>query len=138
MNFAIIKDNVVINTVIADSKSIAESITNETCVQYLDNQNVYIGGTYNGTTFTPPKPFASFIYNEETNKWDAPIAMPVDGKNYRWSENNLSWETYTPEQPYASWILNTETFFWEAPIAKPDASFNWEWNEPSLSWVETQ
>ena len=41
--------------------------------------------------FIPPKPFASWLLNETTCLWDAPIPMPTDGKMYRWDEPTLSW-----------------------------------------------
>tara|TARA_R100000388_G_C7093544_1_gene88818 strand:+ start:134 stop:478 length:345 start_codon:yes stop_codon:yes gene_type:complete len=42
--------------------------------------------------FIEPKPFDSWVLNEETCKYDPPIAYPNDGQNYRWSENELNWE----------------------------------------------
>lgn len=41
--------------------------------------------------FIPPKPFASWLLNENTCLWVAPTPMPVDGKNYSWDEPSLSW-----------------------------------------------
>jgi hypothetical protein len=41
--------------------------------------------------FIPPKPFESWILNEETCVWEAPIARPVDDKFYNWDEATLSW-----------------------------------------------
>ena len=41
--------------------------------------------------FLPPKPFNSWILNEDTCFWKAPIAYPTDGKEYIWNEENLSW-----------------------------------------------
>lgn len=41
--------------------------------------------------FIPPKPFASWTLNEETCLWDAPIAMPIDGKPYSWDEAAQAW-----------------------------------------------
>jgi hypothetical protein len=52
-----------------------------------------IGFTYDRTkdAFIPPKPFASWVLNEETCLWDAPVAMPSDGKMYQWDENTTNW-----------------------------------------------
>lgn len=57
-----------------------------------------IGYTYDPTrdAFIPPKPYASWILNEETCLWDAPVAMPDDGKFYRWDEDTLSWVEVNP------------------------------------------
>jgi hypothetical protein len=41
--------------------------------------------------FIPPKPFNSWVLDEETCIWNAPIAMPNDGKFYRWDEDTVSW-----------------------------------------------
>ena len=41
--------------------------------------------------FIPPKPYNSWVFNEETCCWDAPTAYPQDGKRYRWNEDQLTW-----------------------------------------------
>ena len=41
--------------------------------------------------FIPPKPFASWVLNEDTCRWDAPVPHPQDGKLYGWDEPTLSW-----------------------------------------------
>lgn len=41
--------------------------------------------------FIPPKPYSSWILNESTCLWDAPIEMPKDGNHYEWNESSLSW-----------------------------------------------
>lgn len=42
--------------------------------------------------FIKPRPFASWVLDEQTCLWNAPIAKPQDGKYYRWDENTLSWK----------------------------------------------
>lgn len=42
--------------------------------------------------FIPPKNFNSWILNEDTCLWEAPIPYPEDGKVYLWNEDNLAWE----------------------------------------------
>jgi len=42
--------------------------------------------------FIPPQPFASWLLNEETCLWDAPVAMPTDDKKYAWDEESVSWK----------------------------------------------
>ena len=39
--------------------------------------------------------FPSWILNEETCRWEAPIAYPTDGKIYEWNENTCLWEEET-------------------------------------------
>ena len=53
-----------------------------------------IGYTYDREkdAFIPPKPFASWILNEETCLWESPILYPTDGKSYKWNEDTLSWD----------------------------------------------
>ena len=41
--------------------------------------------------FIPPKPFPSWILNEDTCLWDSPIPYPNDGKMYMWNEDILNW-----------------------------------------------
>jgi len=41
--------------------------------------------------FIPPKPFASWVLNEATCNWDAPVARPEDDKMYSWDEATTSW-----------------------------------------------
>jgi hypothetical protein len=52
-----------------------------------------IGFTYDRVkdAFIPPKPFASWVLNEDTCLWDAPVAMPTDGKIYTWDEATTNW-----------------------------------------------
>ena len=50
-----------------------------------------IGFTYDPEldAFIPPKPFESWLLNEQTANWQAPVPKP-DG-NYRWDEDSVSW-----------------------------------------------
>ena len=52
-----------------------------------------IGYTYDPVrdAFIPPKPYPSWILNEQTCLWDPPVAMPDDGKMYQWDEATTSW-----------------------------------------------
>ena len=52
-----------------------------------------MGYTYNAglNAFVPPKPFASWILNNDTARWDAPTPMPTDDKKYTWDEATTSW-----------------------------------------------
>jgi hypothetical protein len=61
-----------------------------------------IGYTYDATrdAFVPPKPFPSWVLNEDTCLWSAPTPMPTDGKMYTWDEETTSWvEVVAPEAP---------------------------------------
>lgn len=52
-----------------------------------------IGYTYDvqRDAFVPPKPFASWVLNEDTCLWNAPVPKPQDGKEYVWDEATTSW-----------------------------------------------
>lgn len=52
-----------------------------------------IGFTYDRTrdAFIPPKPFASWILNEDSCLWESPVPYPTDGKIYQWDEATTAW-----------------------------------------------
>ena len=52
-----------------------------------------LGYTYDAgrDAFIPPKPYASWLLDETTCLWDAPVAYPDDGKRYSWDEATTSW-----------------------------------------------
>jgi hypothetical protein len=56
-----------------------------------------IGFTYDSTrdAFIPPKPYASWLLNEDTCLWNAPVPYPTDDKQYRWDESTTSWVEVT-------------------------------------------
>jgi hypothetical protein len=53
-----------------------------------------IGYTYDSQrdAFISPKPFNSWVLNENTCQWEAPVARPNDGNMYKWNEEILNWE----------------------------------------------
>ena len=52
-----------------------------------------IGFTYDAQrdAFIAPKPFNSWVLNEDTCRWQAPTPRPLNDKNYVWDENTLNW-----------------------------------------------
>lgn len=52
-----------------------------------------IGYTYDEIrdAFIPPKLFQSWVLNEDTCVWQAPVSYPNDGYRYIWDETNLNW-----------------------------------------------
>ena len=52
-----------------------------------------IGYTYDETrdAFIAPKPYDSWVLNEDTCLWQAPTPMPTDGKLYKWDESIKNW-----------------------------------------------
>lgn len=69
------------------------------CVRTSYNGNIRknyasIGFVYDEArdAFIPPKPFESWILNEETCLWESPIPYPEDGGVYDWNEDAQSWD----------------------------------------------
>jgi len=52
-----------------------------------------VGYTYDSErdAFIPPQPYASWVLDEATCLWTAPVAMPTDDKQYNWDEETKSW-----------------------------------------------
>jgi len=52
-----------------------------------------IGYTFDSerNAFIPPKPFASWVLNETTCQWDAPVEFPRTGRSLDWDEDNQTW-----------------------------------------------
>ena len=53
-----------------------------------------IGYTYDAgrDAFIPPKPYTSWILNEETCNWASPVSYPDAGKFYNWNEETRAWD----------------------------------------------
>ena len=107
------ENNVVLRVIVVDNKDTSdangvesESIGAEFCRNLLGGtwkQTSYnanfrknyagIGYTYDSgrDAFIPPKPYASWVLNEDTCRWEAPVAYPTDGKFYVWDENDVNW-----------------------------------------------
>jgi hypothetical protein len=88
------------NGVESEAKGIAfcQSLFGGNWVQTSYNSNIRknyagIGYTYDATrdAFVPPKPFNSWVLDEDTCQWQAPIPYPQDENNYLWDEDTTSW-----------------------------------------------
>ena len=101
----------IIETVEVVSNDIAT--TEQAGIDFLNNlhgsRDVWKQTSYNGNTrknyagigytydedrdaFIPPKPYASWILNEDTCLWEAPSAMPDDDNKYTWNESTTTWD----------------------------------------------
>jgi len=60
----------------------------------LRKNHAGIGYTYDEDrdVFIPPKPYNSWILNETTCQWEAPVAYPDDGERYEWNETTTTWD----------------------------------------------
>ena len=118
-------DNIVTQVIVVDNKEIADPHTGEEdeilgiafCKKLLGGKWVQtsyngsirkryagIGYSYNAAldAFVAPKPFASWVLNNENADWEAPVAQPTltkkqqdDGSFYTWDEETTSWKLET-------------------------------------------
>jgi len=114
-HFAHIKNNIVKNVIVINNSDVqnkefpeSESIGQEFIAsigltgewkQTSYNGNfrgryANIGDTYDKVknVFIPPKPFDSWILDENTYLWKAPVNFPEDGNFYIWNEDIINWE----------------------------------------------
>ena len=114
-HFALIKDNIVQNVIVVGNADLTDNEGNEqeslgvtychslfgpddTWMQTSYHSNIRknfasIGYSYDSTrdAFIAPKPYASWVLNETTCQWDAPITYPDDDNVYSWDESTTSW-----------------------------------------------
>ena len=107
-HYAFLDENNIVTEVIAgvdetkliegqDPETWYSEFRGQTCKRTSYNANIRknyagIGFTYDADldAFIPPKPFDSWVLDEETAQWQAPTPRP-EGGNYRWDEETLSW-----------------------------------------------
>ena len=102
-------DNTVLRVIVADTKEWCEQNLGGTWVQTsyntiggqhpegrpLHKNYAGIGYKFDGIGFFAPQPFPSWTLNQDTYLWDAPVAMPTDGKRYAWDEASTNWVEVT-------------------------------------------
>jgi hypothetical protein len=56
-----------------------------------------VGFTYDSVldAFIAPQPYPSWMLNDSTCQWEAPVPYPNDGGNYVWDEATLSWDVFS-------------------------------------------
>lgn len=107
-HFAKIVDNVVTQVIVAEPEFFNTFVDTSPGQWLQTSYNTYggqhpkgrplrknyagIGFTYDSVrdAFSPPKPYASWLLNEETCLWEPPIAMPTNGF-YQWNEDTTNW-----------------------------------------------
>lgn len=109
-HFAKVSNGIVVQVIVAEPEFF-DTFVDTSAGQWIETSyNTYggvhsLGGTplrknYAGVgysydnqrdAFIPPKPYASWTLNEDTCLWDAPVALPQDGKPYKWDEVTTSW-----------------------------------------------
>jgi len=106
-HFAKVENNIVTQVIVAEQDVIDSGLFGTGWVQTSYNthggqhpENRPLRKNYAGTGYTydsqrdafiPPKPFASWLLNEDTCLWEAPVAMPTDNKRYSWDEEQQNW-----------------------------------------------
>ena len=95
------KDNIVQRVLVAEQNFINSGAVGDSFnwVQTSYNNNFrknYAGKgyTYDKTkdAFIAPQPYPSWLLDDDTCRWDAPIPYPDDGKLYNWDEDTTSWK----------------------------------------------
>jgi len=63
-----------------------------------------VGFTYDATrdAFIPPKPYNSWILNEDTCLYESPVPYPTDGNDYTWDEQTTDWVLLAEEPDQTS------------------------------------
>jgi hypothetical protein len=105
-HFAQVENGTVTQVIVADTKEWCEQNIGgewvQTSYNTIGNQHL-LGGTplhknyaginytWDGIGFAAPQPFPSWILNQDTYLWQAPVAQPDDGKRYDWDEDTTSW-----------------------------------------------
>ena len=106
-HFAKVENGVVVQVIVAEQDVIDSGIFGHGWVQTSYNTHggqhpegrplrknyAGIGYAYDEQrdAFIPPQPYASWLLNENTCLWDAPVAMPTEGGPFAWSEETQSW-----------------------------------------------
>ena len=77
----------------ADTQWIQTSYNNNFRCRYA-----VVGGSYDVTldAFLYEKPYPSWVLNEQTLDWNAPVPYPSDGGRYTWDEQSQSWIPASP------------------------------------------
>lgn len=109
-HFAKVVDGIVEQVIVADTKEWCEANLGGEWVQTsyntlggvhtlggtpLHKNYAGIGYSWDGTGFAAPQPYPSWSLNQDTYLWEAPTAMPEDGKRYTWDEPTTSWVEVT-------------------------------------------
>lgn len=100
-NFAYVNnDGIVTQVIVADQNFINSGVVGDSFrwIQTSYNENFRknfagIGYKYDRIrdAFIPPQPYPSWVLNEQTCLWDAPVPYPDDGQLYGWDETTKSW-----------------------------------------------
>jgi len=113
-HFAKLENNIVTQVIVVANQDILDENGQESEQKGIDFCSNLLGGTWIQTSynsrirknyagigytydenldaFIPVKPFNSWLLDESTAQWKAPVDMPTDGKRYSWNEESKSWD----------------------------------------------
>ena len=101
MIFAKVRNGIVIDVMVADQDFMDNFIDTSagTWIETKEDGSIRknyagIGYTYDETrdAFIAPKQYPSWTLNEDTCKWECPVAYPDDGNMYIWNETDQQWD----------------------------------------------
>jgi len=109
-HFAKVEDGIVTQVIVVEQDVINTGLFGDPASWVQTSYNTYGGEHRNGGTplrknyagigysydsqrdaFIAPKPFASWVLDESTCIWNAPVTMPTEGGPYRWDEETVNW-----------------------------------------------
>jgi len=116
-HFAQLENNIVTQVIVVSNQDILDENGQESEQKGIDFCSNLLGGTwkqtsYNGRirknyagvgytydetldAFIAPKPYNSWLLDEDKAQWKAPVDYPTDDKRYTWDENTTSWKEIT-------------------------------------------
>ena len=90
-------NNKVINVIQAEDEEFIKTLGNS-YIETFESETVVgarakKGYTYDASkkAFFPPKPYPSWVFDEKTNLYQAPVTYPTDSKKYEWDETSKNW-----------------------------------------------
>ena len=113
------ENNVVLKVIVVHNNELLDENGQENefrgaafCQSLFGADTVWVQTSYNGNfrknyagkgftydqqkdAFIPPQPFPSWVLNEGTCQWTAPVTQPNDGKMYNWDEQTQTWVAQT-------------------------------------------
>jgi hypothetical protein len=109
LNNKVIEVQSVHNNELLDSNGVEQEVNGIDFLTKLTGWSIWVQTSYNNNfrknhagigytydedrdAFIAPKPYASWILNEDTCIWEAPVAYPDDDNNYTWNETNQTWD----------------------------------------------
>ena len=103
-HFAKVENGIVTQVIVADQEFIDSGALGDPLMWIQTSYNGNIRKNYAGEgyiydqsrdAFIPPQPFKSWILNENTCRWDAPVSIPDYDNFYVWDEETTSWTKET-------------------------------------------